>query len=309
MEWIEQRRCLGQAGQQGRLGQSQVLRPLREVRLRRRFDPVGTVAVEHLVDVRVQDPALRLLASNLDRQARLRRLAAERLRRFLDVEVACELLRDRRSALHDVTRAHVRPQRSNDAGIIERAVRPEAAILDRDRRLRHPLAHVGEVDGLAVLFGRDRPEQGAVRGIDERVLPVVDRLQILEVAARHPHCGAREAGDDEHEQRDQRPAGHQMPEPLALALRAVTPLASDGREDGVGLAAATPARRGRHAKTPSARSTSWARRRSSRSSRSAAGSSSAGARTTTVASPARSPTNTSAPSFSPRRRSTIAPTS
>src|SRR5206468_1799403 len=119
----------------------------------------------------------------------------------------------------------------------------------------------------------------------------------------HPHGRSREPGDDEHEQRDD-PAGRdEVRKAPALLPGAFPPLAPDRRENGIGLAPAS-ARGRRHANTPSARRTSWARRRSSRSSRSAAGSSSARARTTTVALPARSLTNTSAPSRRPLSRST-----
>src|SRR5215211_357819 len=126
--------------------------PLREIRLRRSLDPVRTVAVEDLVDVRVQDPALRLLTGQLDRETRLRRLSPEGLRRRLDVEVARELLRDRRAALHDVAGAHVGEERTDDAGVVERTVRPVPMVLDGDGRSRHPLAHAVEVDRLAVFL-------------------------------------------------------------------------------------------------------------------------------------------------------------
>src|SRR5207244_1560528 len=102
-----------QAREQGGLRERQLLRMLREVRLRGRFDPVGVVAVEDLVHVRVEDPRLRLLARELDRETCLGGLPAERLRRLLDVEVSRELLRDRGTALNDVAGANVREERAH----------------------------------------------------------------------------------------------------------------------------------------------------------------------------------------------------
>ena len=97
------RRRLRQAGQQRRLPEPELARVLREVGLRRGLDPVGVVAVVDLVHVLVEDPVLRPAAAQLDREARLLDLALERplLR---DVEVAHELLRDRRAALDDLRR-------------------------------------------------------------------------------------------------------------------------------------------------------------------------------------------------------------
>ena len=79
VERIEHGRRLREPGKQSRLWNRQVLRAFREVRLGRRLDPVRAVAVEHLVHVRLQDPALGALARELDRETRLGRLPAERL--------------------------------------------------------------------------------------------------------------------------------------------------------------------------------------------------------------------------------------
>jgi hypothetical protein len=107
LERIEDGRRLRQPGEQRRLRKGQMHCTLREIGLRRGFDPVRAVSVEHLVDVRLQDPALGALPGELDRETCLRRLAAECLRRLLDVEVTGELLRDRRAALDDVSRSDV----------------------------------------------------------------------------------------------------------------------------------------------------------------------------------------------------------
>ena len=94
------------------------------------------VAVVDLVHVRGQDPLLRP-AAELDREAGLLDLPLERpLAR--DVEVADELLGDRRAALDDAALAQVAPGGAGDALVVDAAVLVEAPVLDRDRRLRHP---------------------------------------------------------------------------------------------------------------------------------------------------------------------------
>jgi hypothetical protein len=269
---------------------------LGEVRLRRGLDPVRVAAVENLVHVRVQDPALRLLARELDRETRFGCLAAERLRRLLDVEVARELLRDRRAALHDVARADVGEERARDAGIVEGPVVPEPPVLDRDRRFRDPRAHLAQGDRLTVPLGRDRAEQRVVRGEDERVLPDLDRAQRLEAATRHPDGRAGESRDDEeHEAADQH--AEEDPRralPTGLRAAATTPAAPCDEERIRPWTAAAAAARRAHAKTPSARSAACARRRRSRRIPSASSSLPASRRNTRLAVPARSSTYTSA---------------
>ena len=111
------------------------------------------------------------------------------VRSAADVEVADELLRDRRAALDDLARAHVLPERARDALDVDAAVLVEAPVLDRDRRLRHPRADLAERHRLAVPLGRDRAEQRVVGGVDERVLADRDRPQRVQVA------GGAEGGD------------------------------------------------------------------------------------------------------------------
>ena len=83
--------------------------------------------------------SLRPGIAELDREARFLELA---LHGALvgDVEVADELLRDRRAALHDLTRLHVGPDGAGDPLRIDAAVLVEAPVLDRDRCFRHPRA-------------------------------------------------------------------------------------------------------------------------------------------------------------------------
>ena len=118
---------------------------LREVGLRRSLDAVGVVPVIDLVHVRGEDPR----ASTSSRASLIARHASVVLRPSVcdllaDVQIAHELLRDRRAALHDLARADVRVERAHDAEIVEAAVLVETPVLDRDRRRRHPLADLVE---------------------------------------------------------------------------------------------------------------------------------------------------------------------
>src|SRR6185437_8277012 len=96
----------------------------------------------HLVQVRGEDLLLRPDAGELLGEAHLLDLARDRPLVRADVEVADELLRERRAALHDSTGLRVGIQRARDALVVERAVLPETAILDRDGRLRQPWRHL-----------------------------------------------------------------------------------------------------------------------------------------------------------------------
>ncbi len=139
VERVVDRRRLRQPGEQRGLGERQVTRVPREVGLRRGLDPVGVVAVVDRVQVLAQDHVLRPASAQLDREARLLDLALERT--FVaGVEVGGELLGDRRAALDHLAGAHVTPEGADDALVVDAAVLVEAAVLDRDRRLRQPRA-------------------------------------------------------------------------------------------------------------------------------------------------------------------------
>src|SRR5262249_37800978 len=120
-----------------------------------------------------------------------------------DVEVADELLGDRRAALDDLARADVLPERTRNALVVDAAVLVEAAILDGDRGLGKPRAHVVQGDRLAVALRRDRAEQASVGGVDERVLADVDWPQAREVAARRKRGAGADPDRGEHDREDQ----------------------------------------------------------------------------------------------------------
>ena len=197
-------RRLRQPGEQRRLAQRRSLRRLREVGLRRRLDPVGEVAVVHLVEIRGEDPLLRPRIVELDRETRLLELP---LHGPLvgDVEVADELLRDRRPALHDLARLDVLEHGAGDALRVDAAVGVEPAVLDRDRGLRHPGADARQRHDLPVALGRDRAEERPVGCIDERVLADPHLVEGGEIARGAERVDAAAAGnrcaDDERGER------------------------------------------------------------------------------------------------------------
>ena len=113
---------------------------------------------------------------------------------------------------------HVAPERPGDALGVDAAVREEAPVLDRDRRLREPGRDLPERDDLPVALGRDHAEQRAVGGVDERVLADLRLLERGEVAARaeREHRAARgDAGSRAEDGRDRRAASREPPAPCA----------------------------------------------------------------------------------------------
>src|SRR5947208_6434209 len=197
----------------------------REVRLRGGLDAVGVIAVVDGVQVAGEDLVLRPAAAELDREARLLDLALEGAL-AAGVQVADELLRDRRSAFDDLAGADVAPERAGDPDVVDAAVLVEAAVLDRDRGRRQPARHPAEADGLAVPLRRDRAEERSVRGVDERVLTDRDRPQRAEITADGERRARTEAGEQGDRRDGQGRAGEQRSGPPATpaAVEAVAPV-------------------------------------------------------------------------------------
>ena len=136
-ERVVPRRRLRQSGKERRLRELELLGRLGEVGLRCGLHAVGLAAVVDLIQIGRQDLLLRPLVGELHCEAGLTQLAGEgSLAR--DVEVAHELLRDRRTALHDLALADVGPEGTRDADGVDPAVLPVALVLDRDSRLDDP---------------------------------------------------------------------------------------------------------------------------------------------------------------------------
>ena len=241
---VVDRRRLRQAGEQRRLRKRQVLRLLREVRLGGGLDAVGVVPVVDGVQVGLEDPRLRPLVAELDREAGLLDLAVERLL-AARVHVPDELLADRRAALDHLAGADVGPERAQDPDVVDAAVLVEALVLDGDRRPRQPRRHLREADRLPVVVGRDRAEERAVGRVDERVRADVDGLQAREAARGRERDPGADAGDRDHDDEPAEDDGHEHTRAAAAAL-ARDPLAprasSAGRVPWAALRASFPLR-------------------------------------------------------------------
>ena len=117
-----------------------------------------------------------------------------------DVEVADELLRDRRAALDDLALGQVTPARRARS---PRSRRRRAGRSGGPRSRSSAFAIQGLIcesgTGCRLLLGRDRAEQRPVGRVDERVLADRDRLERRERAAGLERGGRTQAGEDEHE--------------------------------------------------------------------------------------------------------------
>src|SRR5262249_28597036 len=118
------------------------------------------------------------------RETGLPDLARESPLRVADVEVADELLGDRRAALHDLPVRDVLVESTRDALVVERAVLPEPRVLDRDRGLGERRRDLAERQRLPVRRRRDDPEQLVLVRVEERVLAELDRAEVREAARR-----------------------------------------------------------------------------------------------------------------------------
>ena len=74
----------------------------------------------------------------------------------------------------------------------------EAPVLDCDRRLAHPGAHLAQAHRLTVLLGGNRAEQGAVGRVDERIGADRRRPKVPQIAVGLDRARAAEADRGEH---------------------------------------------------------------------------------------------------------------
>ena len=223
-ERVVRGRRLVEPREQRGLGQGQPARRLREVRPGGCLGPVGEVAVEDRVEVGREDLVLRPGPVELHGEARLGDLPLDRAL-VRDVEVADELLADRRPALDDPSRLDVPPERPRDPLRVDPAVLVEPPVLDRDRRLAEPGRDLRERHDLPVALGRDHAEKRAVGGIDERVLADLGRPQRGEVAAvaEGQHRGPRRDPGRREKHDDDRDDDRQLPGPARLAAADTRP--------------------------------------------------------------------------------------
>src|ERR671919_3017561 len=149
--------------------------------LRRRLGAVRMASEIDLVQIGLENPVLapalqvrrvqgrrrgapevrQPLLLELDGEARLLRLALPG-DLVPDVEIADELLGEGGAALDDLPALEVLHRRADDALVVDAVVREEAPVLDGDCRVGEERRHLVERDGLTVLLGGDRAEDGAV---------------------------------------------------------------------------------------------------------------------------------------------------
>ena len=179
------RRGLREPGDQRRLRQRQPLRRAREVGLsgslhaERGRARVG--AVGRRVQVRGEDRVLRVGVILLVGEMCLHDLAPDRLARVGDVQVAHQLLRDRRGALQRLAAGlHITPPGTDDRLHVDPALLEEVLVLDRDRAVLDPVRHALARHGLTNRLGMDHAQLRAVRGVDLRHQRLLARLQLAD---------------------------------------------------------------------------------------------------------------------------------
>ena len=213
---VQERVVLGgrlrQPGDQRRLGQVELRDRLREVGLGGGLDADRGPTVRGPVGGRVQvlgeDLRLRVLPLVLLRPGRLADLPLDRLLGVGDVEVADQLLRDRRASLDRGAGLQVLPARAHDRPVVDPAVLVEVLVLDRHRGV---LEHPGDLFGGHRVPDRVRLDVAqalAVGGEHHRVAARLDRLQLVErwrvgPDAQHPdpdpHHGDGDRGNQDTE--------------------------------------------------------------------------------------------------------------
>ena len=156
-------------GEERRLREIQLVRVLLEVRARGLLDAVGAVPEVDGVEVRGENAVLAPPLLELPCERGFPHLPRERPL-VPDVGVLDELLRDRRSALDDLSVSHVLPEGARHSADVDPLVLEEALVLDRDDRLAHDRRDVVRADEDAALVATENGEdRAAVRRVDDRV--------------------------------------------------------------------------------------------------------------------------------------------
>ena len=166
------------------------------------LDPVRLLPEVDVVEVRVENAVLAPLLVELDGEACLGELPADRLLRG-EVEVAHQLLLDRRRSLREPAARDVAFQRPHDPDVVDPVARVEAAVLGVDDRLPHGRADPPQHDGLAYAARAEQSQSRAVAGDQDACAGCTVRLEAVE-AARVPEerpgdRGADREAADEHD--------------------------------------------------------------------------------------------------------------
>ncbi len=146
-----------------------------------RFRPVDPVPPLDQVQVQLEDPALVQLRFEPPRDEHLAKLAHGILR-WREVQVLCELLRDRAGATHELAPLDVDLQRLADLPEVDPGVSPESGVLRHDNRTRqvrrdavvaHPPVHAPGRLPLRACLGRPQLHERGGRRIRRAQRPDV----------------------------------------------------------------------------------------------------------------------------------------
>ena len=145
-------RALRNADKGGSLSQSKILGIYRVIALGSGLDAISTLTVVDGVQVHLQDLLLGVDLLQFHSDVRLAHLALQRgfLGFIGQYCVAHELLRDGGSALTTGMR-HVHPHRAGNAHKVDAVVLVEALVFRGNGALGNVVAHLAELDGVAVL--------------------------------------------------------------------------------------------------------------------------------------------------------------
>ena len=138
--------ALEHADQRGALQQVEPVGRAVEIGSRRHLDAVGVVEEGHGVEIGLQDLVLRVDRLDLERRDRFLQLARQRrcAADLLGIEVARELLRQRRAAL--AVAAQGMQRRGRRAPPVEPEMLAKTVVLGRDQGIDHMRCHVLEFD-------------------------------------------------------------------------------------------------------------------------------------------------------------------
>ena len=168
-EGIQVGRALGNAGQQGGLGQREIGGGLAKVDLRGSLGAIGKTAVVEQVEIHLEDLVLGVEAGQLLGDAGLLDLAVERLVVALvgtEKEVAGELHGDGARAGDHALGAGVLQNGPGDAAEVDAAVAVEGSVLGGDGGVDEVGGNGGQAHPGAPAFGKDLGQQRAVAVVE-----------------------------------------------------------------------------------------------------------------------------------------------
>ena len=125
-------RSLGQAGEQSGFVQRQLLRRRAEVVFRRGLEPVRAMTQENLIGVKREDLRLRKPALNLNREQHFLNFSMERAV-WRKEQVAGQLHRESRCALHSASRFNIAIGRAHDAPDVDAGMLEKLLVLGGDQ--------------------------------------------------------------------------------------------------------------------------------------------------------------------------------